>query len=227
MSETTEIAAAASPDAPTNAPTDADAARLFALVREMAEEQHPHRKGTLAVEGRTTLDIDLALDSLGRMELLGRIEQAFGRDIGEAAMASAATAGDLVRALAAAPAARQSGPAPAARTVRPERAAVPVEATTLLEVLEWHADRNGNRVHVRFLASDSETQTLEYADLLEATLDDATLVFIASLAFSEHLLRRLASRLAFLPNLRAVAGIVWCSSRCMMVFLWVFMPLPA
>ena len=174
MSETTEIAAAASPDAPTNAPTDADAARLFALVREMAEEQHPHRKGTLAVEGRTTLDIDLALDSLGRMELLGRIEQAFGRDIGEAAMASAATAGDLVRALAAAPAARQSGPAPAARTVRPERAAVPVEATTLLEVLEWHADRNGNRVHVRFLASDSETQTLEYADLHAAAAEVAS-----------------------------------------------------
>ncbi|MDA1133218.1 MAG: AMP-binding protein, partial [Proteobacteria bacterium] len=165
MSETSEIAAGGpTPDATIGE----DTARLFALVREMAEEQHPHRTGTITVTARTTLDADLALDSLGRMELLGRVEQAFGRDIGEAAIASAATAGDLARALAAAPATKRPIEAQTARTVVPDRAAVPVDATTLLDVLEWHADRHGERIHVRFLASDTETQTLDYAGLRAA-----------------------------------------------------------
>ena len=46
--------------------------------------------------------------------------------------------------------------------------------------------------------------TLVHADLLVTPLDKATLVFVASLAFGERLLHRLAGRLAKLPKLRAV-----------------------
>src|SRR3546814_2649990 len=37
--------------------------------------------------------------------------------------------------------------------------------STLLEVLDWHVARHGDRRHVTFLASAAETQTCSYAEL--------------------------------------------------------------
>ena len=42
---------------------------------------------------------------------------------------------------------------------------VPAAAQTLVEMLDWHAARHGERVHVRFLASDDRVETLTYAEL--------------------------------------------------------------
>jgi hypothetical protein len=46
---------------------------------------------------------------------------------------------------------------------------------------------------------------LVHGDLLQACCEDATLVFVVSLAFGDELMRRLGAKLARLPALRAVA----------------------
>ena len=76
-----------------------DSASLFLLVQKLAEEQHPHRAGSVIVTAKTSLEADLALDSLGRMELLERIENEFSCDIGEQKMAEAVTVQDLLSAM--------------------------------------------------------------------------------------------------------------------------------
>jgi len=146
-----------------------DSELLFAIVREVAEEQHPHRRGSIVVGEDTALEEYLALDSLGRLELLDRIERVLGRELGEARMAEAVTVGDLLRTLAEAP---PSQPITAVHA-RPqdlahEQTGVPVHACTLLEVLDWHVAAHPERAHIRFLASDTESLELDYGGLRDA-----------------------------------------------------------
>ncbi len=61
------------------APREAPAlARLLEVIREVAIELHPHRRDSLDVTLATTLSGELALDSMGRMELLACVDQTFG-----------------------------------------------------------------------------------------------------------------------------------------------------
>ncbi|MBM3506359.1 MAG: fatty acyl-AMP ligase [Alphaproteobacteria bacterium] len=65
-------------------------------------------------------------------------------------------------------AAGATAPAPAG-TVPP----APAAAETLLDVLRWHADRHGDRLHLRFLAGDEDVQPLTYRELLQGALEVA------------------------------------------------------
>ncbi|MGH6690784.1 MAG: acyl carrier protein, partial [Gammaproteobacteria bacterium] len=95
----------------------------------------------------SSLDRDLALDSLARMELLLRIERAFGVALPEDTLARAETVRDLLSAVQRV--LRASSPerrgAEALADLAPRLASsgkmpsgVPLGATTLLEVLDWH-----------------------------------------------------------------------------------------
>ncbi|MBT4710633.1 MAG: acyl carrier protein, partial [Alphaproteobacteria bacterium] len=72
--------------------------RLLAVARAVATEQHPHLAAN-EVTLDSSIDRDLALDSLGRLELLGRIEVEFDVRLSEDLMSSAETPRDLWRAL--------------------------------------------------------------------------------------------------------------------------------
>ena len=61
-------------------PTAEIAARVIAQVRRVAEELRPSI-GELPVSLESSLDRDLAFDSLGRAELVARIEEAFQRGL--------------------------------------------------------------------------------------------------------------------------------------------------
>jgi 1-acyl-sn-glycerol-3-phosphate acyltransferase len=133
-------------------------------VGTLVAEMHP---GTRAAAARldSRLDQDLGIDSLARVELGLRMEKAFGRRLPDKALAEAETVSDLLAALV--------GAADAALHVRllaeplpvSEARGEPDEATTLLEVLDWHVARHGDRRSVTFLASDDEIQTCSYAEL--------------------------------------------------------------
>jgi 1-acyl-sn-glycerol-3-phosphate acyltransferase len=94
---------------------------------------------------------DLSIGSLERVELLVRLEQAFGVRLSDVAMMEAESPRDLARAVRMArPGAEQL----------PERAqplgaagGLPVSAGTLIDALRWHAERSPERVHI-FLAED-------------------------------------------------------------------------
>ena len=80
-------------------------------MREIVAELHPHLGTRAGVTLDSSLDRDLGLDSLSRMELLSRLERRFGVTIPEAVMANAETARELLPALRAGERRRRSSAA--------------------------------------------------------------------------------------------------------------------
>lgn len=111
-----------------------------------------------------SLDRDLGIGSLERVELLLRLEHACGVRLADAVMADAATSRDLVRAiLSAGPSRPEAGPAyfpPLGGGV-----AAPVSARTLIEVLTWHADATPERIHIYLRTEDGQEQPVTYGSL--------------------------------------------------------------
>src|SRR5687768_16150541 len=113
---------------------------LLTVVQQLAIQLHPHKHNALTVTLDSTLQRDLGFDSLGRMELLLRLERAFGVQLPEQVLATAEVLRDLVEAVHNAsigtalpiPRAVESGMSEATD-------GIPAGATTLVEVLDWHA----------------------------------------------------------------------------------------
>ena len=72
---------------------------LLDVVRQLAAELQPGRKHLLSVTLDSSLDRDLGLDSLARVELLIRIERTFEVMLSEQVLAGAETPRDLLRAV--------------------------------------------------------------------------------------------------------------------------------
>ncbi len=125
-------------------PSAADVERLLDIVRALARELHPRRRQP-AVTLDSELTRDLGFDSLSRMELLARIERAFGVHLPEWAIAGADTPRKLLAA---------AKPAPQA-------------AESLVEVLRWHARHHPQRRHIVLLDDNAqESAVITYAELL-------------------------------------------------------------
>jgi len=142
------------------------------VARELLEELGSTH-AIPAVRGPAHLDRDLGLGSLERVELLARLDRAFGTSLPERVLAEADTLDDIVRALAQATGtAAPPMPAPlrehvvsaepAPRGAGP--AATPHRAATWQEVLRYRADADGARPHL-ILEEEGGEQTISFADL--------------------------------------------------------------
>jgi acyl carrier protein len=142
--------------------------RLLETVDGLARELDPAR-GVQAMP-QSAIERDLGIDSLGRVELLLRIESVFGVRLSDDTLTNAETVADLIAALQAArhaPAAPADVPlAPAA--AEPEIAGTPHEADSLVGVLGWHVARHADRTHIVFLADADRVETLTYRGLYES-----------------------------------------------------------
>jgi len=152
---------------PTTAPEPATPEAVLEIAETLARELQPRRSElgrSLSLE--SSLERDLGLDSLGRVELLGRLEKAFGVRLPEEVLASAETPRDLLQALLAAQPAAAGGAR--LQIVEPLAAAeaAPDRTRSLVEVLEWHAQRHPDRRHVLYLPGDGPPEELTYAGLL-------------------------------------------------------------
>ncbi|MES9846444.1 MAG: AMP-binding protein, partial [Candidatus Sedimenticola sp. 6PFRAG5] len=141
------------------------AKELLTLIRNLACELHPNRQYR-DINLDNSIDRDLGFDSLGRVELLVRIEKRFECSLLEKAFIEAETPRDLLGLiLTAAPATTilELSPLPGLDThgADPE----PIRATTLNEMLEWHAEVHGDRPHVILYGDEEEPETLTYMDL--------------------------------------------------------------
>jgi 1-acyl-sn-glycerol-3-phosphate acyltransferase len=154
------------------APPPADA-ELLRLAREVAREMRPGQAEAAPrrVDMGSSLERDLGLDSLGRAELMARLERAFAVRLPEEVLGSAETPADLARALAAAGVEGVAG-AVAAGAAAEEAAvlegpaeAAPERTRSLVEVLAWHAGRHPRRRHLLFHPGDGPPQELTYGDL--------------------------------------------------------------
>ncbi|WP_316178396.1 AMP-binding protein [Bradyrhizobium sp. SZCCHNRI1009] len=139
---------------------------LIALVKDLVHELHPQRGRFMEVEPSSRIERDLGIDSLARTELILRIERAFHVRLPAQAVGEAETVEDLVRAL------ERAGPT----LDRPVSVGHPVsalpavpaasEARTLIEVLDWHATRHADRLHLTVLQDEATTLgTLSYGEL--------------------------------------------------------------
>jgi len=137
------------------------AARLLALVSELAAELHPRQP--VAVTLDSSLDRDLGLDSLGQVELFARLEQVFDVGLPERQLAAIDTVRDLLRLVEGAagrPAAvKLATPAPTLA------AAAPQGARTLVEVLEWQVAAHPDRPHIRLYSDEDDGEVVTYGDL--------------------------------------------------------------
>jgi 1-acyl-sn-glycerol-3-phosphate acyltransferase len=147
------------------------AAALLALIGALLGEL----RGTAVPPPALDDDLEhaLGIDSLARMELLMRLEQAFGLHLPDTAVQQARTPRDLLRSLAAAAAGTAAAaeacavPQLAERVTAPAPCGLPLRARTLVEVLEWHAAQAGERRHVLLLYCQRAAEELSAAALLQ------------------------------------------------------------
>ena len=143
-------------------------AELLTIVSRLMAELHPEAASRLDITLDSRLDRDLGLDSLARMELLARLEQAFAVRLPEKVLAAAETPRDLLRHLGAAPTAtatvaamgRPADFGPAGPTAEVHA------AETLVEVLEGHAAAHPEAVHLLVLQGEEE-RPVSYGELRE------------------------------------------------------------
>ncbi|HXH03864.1 MAG TPA: AMP-binding protein [Candidatus Competibacteraceae bacterium] len=113
----------------------------------------------------SALDRDLGLDSLGRAELVVRLERACDVRLGDEALL-AETPRDLLRLVLAAQGMARSAPLPMPAPLAPSAAhGTPTHATTLLEVLEWRVQAEPNRTYLHLYETPERAEELSYAAL--------------------------------------------------------------
>jgi len=143
-----------------------EAADVLRIVRELLAELHPGQHVTPELDSH--VERDLALDSLARVELLVRLERAAGVRLPVATLVEAETLRQLLVALRSAGPESVGPPADTAPPPAPDGSVeAPAAATTLLQVLDWHAERAPQRVHVRLLRDGAADATLSYGELRE------------------------------------------------------------
>jgi 1-acyl-sn-glycerol-3-phosphate acyltransferase len=141
---------------------------LVKIARDLAHELWPGRRAVDRAGLDSSLDGDWGFDSLSRAELLLRIERAFATHLPERLLGEAETLRDLVTALAQAKARVPTPLEPASRAPAAEPAEpAPETARTITEVLDWHADRHGERIHIVLLEGDGQETPITYRQLSE------------------------------------------------------------
>ena len=147
--------------------TEAPARTLLAIITELLRESGQTGREKLVHLDRS-LERDLGIDSLAKVELIMRIERAFDVRLPEHLLGTAETPRDLLRAVLAG---GVRAPAPGAQAATPITQAalgsedLPDGAATLVEVLDWHVAAHPERVHVVLLPDGERGEPMSYAEL--------------------------------------------------------------
>jgi acyl carrier protein len=153
---------------PTEKPGQIDPNKLLGVVAAVAKEARPHVDAYVALD--SSLERDLGLDSLARVELVLRMEREFGSSLPEQALASSETPRDLLRfLLASAGQAPQQADRTVASLVQSEGVRPPAEAQTLVEALEYHVERQPERLSV-FLYEGQKEIRITYESLWQGAM---------------------------------------------------------
>jgi 1-acyl-sn-glycerol-3-phosphate acyltransferase len=153
--------------------------RVLQVIRSMLEELGSHGAVPM-LTAASQLDRELGLGSLERVELLARLETAFGVRLPDQVVAEANTPEDLAKALSASPGteALEDEAASALRAAvetqklrREARDAGALSSETLLDVLRYRAVHDGERTHL-LITEESEGKersvTLTFGELYAA-----------------------------------------------------------
>ncbi len=161
-------------------PSAIDPGRLLGVVDDVVREARPHVEPHVELD--SSLEKELGLDSLARVELVLRLEREFSASLPEQALASSETPRDLLRfLLGSAQQAPQAADRSAPSLVQTGSVRPPDSAQTLTEALEYHVERQPERLTVNLYEEDKE-HSLTYRDLWEGALGYAARLAEAGLA---------------------------------------------
>ena len=147
---------------------------LVAIIAELVRQTHSG--APRAVTPDSQLDTDLGLDSLARVELLHRVEDAFQLRLDEQTLLETQTPRELLGALRAATGGARDIWRDQSTTERPTQSldlGTPVNAATLIDMLDWYAAGAPDRTHVLFYRSGEAIEELHYAGLAQAAREVA------------------------------------------------------
>jgi acyl carrier protein len=143
---------------------------LLQLVRDLADQLRPGSDFAQSLGIDHSLERDYGLDSLSRAELVTRIESELGVSLEAATLGRAETPRDLLRAI------RSPAPASAASAASAIHPSVPEPARddsrieyppetldTLVDVLDWHAERQGERLLITIESQHGATPHTTHA----------------------------------------------------------------
>jgi len=141
---------------------------VLSTVHQLARELHPGRRGGRHLTLRSSLHRDLGIDSLARAELLLRLERVLGVRLPEHGVAKAETPGELLALLLDADVALSDSSAPAAPAAETgDEILVPEGATTLVELVQWHAEHQPERIHLKFYDEQARSHPLTFGGLYD------------------------------------------------------------
>ena len=161
-------------------PLPIDAAALLDVVAAVAREARPHMEPRVALDA--SLEKDLGLDSLARVELVLRLEKVFQTSLPERALATAETPRDLLRFVLSG--AGQPAHAAGAASARPAQGGgvpPPVHAPTLTEALLYHVAHQPDRLTV-YLYEEGAEHPITYRQLWDNALGYAARLTQSGLA---------------------------------------------
>jgi acyl carrier protein len=139
---------------------------LMEVVSQLVRELRPQGVRFIEITPSSRIERDLGIDSLGRTELILRLERAFHVRLPARTIGEAETVRDLMDALEQAGGRRER-----AALEAPPAAGLPAvpaasQARTLVEVLDWHAAQHPGRLHLTVLEDESTALgALTYGEL--------------------------------------------------------------
>jgi len=136
------------------------------LVKAVVSDVHAQQPADQLVHLDSRFEQDLGLDSLSRVELITRVEKAFELALPQQSYVEIETVRDLLRAIQGASPSPQAQAETSIKTV--DLGAVharPEQATTLLDVLNWHVEQHPDRQHIQLLEEGAEGPALSYQQL--------------------------------------------------------------
>src|SRR5689334_20356753 len=157
-------------NSPAGSETGINPERLLEVVAAVAKEARPHVVPRISLD--SSLEKELGLDSLARVELVLRLEKEFGASLPEQALATSETPRDLLRfLLSSAGHAPQVADRSVAKLVTTEGVPAPSEsqARTLTEALAYHVEHQPDRLTV-FMYEEQKEFPLSYRALWDGAM---------------------------------------------------------
>jgi 1-acyl-sn-glycerol-3-phosphate acyltransferase len=196
--------------ADTTAETERRERDLIAVVGELVHELHPQRSRFIEVQPSSRIERDLGIDSLGRTELILRIERAFRVRLPTRIIGEAETVADLVRALEQAGPTRGRAAIEAPSVARLPTVPVASQAPTLTEMLDWHVAQHPERLHLTVLQDDVTTlDALTYRQLAAAAQEVARGLIVRDIAPGDRVALMLPTGVEFFA---AFFGILYAAA---------------
>ncbi len=160
------------PDTESSAPSprdfEADSRALLLLIRDLLEASSAQGSQVPDIRLDSRLEHELGLDSLGRSELISRVERRFGVQLPEQSLLC-----ETPRELLLAVLATEGSHAPALPeqlTLDTEAVAEPQRAGTLGEALDWHVRTHPDRVHILLYGDGDDPVPLSYGELWQGAM---------------------------------------------------------